>query len=150
MLISSQLEVTPSFCFKELMSHDQAILVDVRTRAEWSFVGIPDIQTTQKKLILQQWQTYPDMSVNHQFAETLLAELKNIGLKKHDPHLFFLCRSGVRSLAAARLMKTKGYLNTFNVKDGFEGPLDENGQRGQVKGWKAEGLPWRQDRMDTV
>jgi adenylosuccinate synthase len=34
--------------------------------------------------------------------------------------------------------------HAFNVADGFEGPVDAEGHRGTVAGWKAEGLPWRQ------
>jgi len=61
-----------------------------------------------------------------------------------DTPLLFLCRSGVRSAAAARAMTAAGYSTCLNVSDGFEGPMDAQGKRGSQAGWKAAGLPWRQ------
>jgi rhodanese-related sulfurtransferase len=57
--------------------------------------------------------------------------------------VLFLCRSGVRSAAAAEAAARAGYAHAYNVTEGFEGPLDADGHRG-VSGWKAAGLPWRQ------
>ncbi|HTJ90717.1 MAG TPA: rhodanese-like domain-containing protein, partial [Acidocella sp.] len=62
----------------------------------------------------------------------------------HSDHLYFLCRTGTRSIAAAKAAKAAGYKHVYNVKDGFEGPQDARGHRGMVAGWKSEGLPWRQ------
>ncbi|MDJ0930903.1 rhodanese-like domain-containing protein [Breoghania sp.] len=61
-----------------------------------------------------------------------------------DEPIYFLCRSGVRSRAAAIVMTEAGYKNYFNVANSFEGPLDEHCHRGTLGGWKHQGLPWRQ------
>jgi rhodanese-related sulfurtransferase len=61
-----------------------------------------------------------------------------------DQHVYFLCRSGVRSLAAAQAAQAAGFPNSYNVADGFEGSPDGDGHRGHLSGWKADGLPWRQ------
>jgi rhodanese-related sulfurtransferase len=75
------------------------------------------------------------------FAERLAGELKALGVQLDDD-LFVICRSGRRSLAAAKAMA--GYRACHNVAGGFEGPLDDERHRGYVGGWKAAGLPWHQ------
>ncbi len=114
-------------------------LVDVRTDAEWNFVGLPDLAPAGKQPSLIPWQVFPTMQVNGGFIE----QMKAAGLTP-DHHIYFLCRSGVRSLAAAQAAIEAGFPNAFNIDGGFEGPPDENGHRGHVAGWKAEDLPWRQ------
>ena len=79
------------------------------------------------------------MQVNPDFVGALSEALAD----KAVP-LLFLCRSGVRSVAAAKAMAAAGYSTSLNVTDGFEGPLDAQGKRGATRGWKAAGLPWRQ------
>ena len=121
----------------------KATLVDVRTRAEWSYVGVADLSSIGKKPLLIEWQTYPDGTVDSAFADRLSAMLKaeQIG---HNDEIFFICRSGVRSKAAALAMTRAGYSNCRNVADGFEGPLNPSRQRGREAGWKAAGLAWVQ------
>jgi rhodanese-related sulfurtransferase len=92
---------------------------------------------------LIEWQSFPDQSVDPHFAERLAAELKALGVTQED-NLFFICRSGSRSLAAARAMAAMGFDACHNVAGGFEGPLDDERHRGSVDGWKASGLPWLQ------
>lgn len=118
-------------------------LIDVRTRAEWSYVGIPDLGPLGKRSVLVEWQTFPDQAVDPRFVERLAGELKALGVKQVDD-LFFICRSGGRSLAAAKAMAATGYRACHNVAGGFEGPLDDERHRGTAGGWKAAGLPWRQ------
>lgn len=120
-----------------------AVLVDVRTRAEWTFVGLPDLSTLNKRVLTVEWQTFPDNRVDPDFVEKLSGLLDGAGVSK-DAELFFVCRSGARSHAAAAAMAGAGYTRCRNVADGFEGPLDTSQKRGQVAGWKAAGLPWRQ------
>ena len=120
-----------------------AILIDVRTRAEWTFVGLPDLGALSKRVTTVEWQTFPDGRVDPDFVERLRKLLEAAGATK-DTELFFLCRSGARSHSAAAAMAGAGYARCRNVMDGFEGPLDANQRRGQVAGWKAAGLPWRQ------
>jgi rhodanese-related sulfurtransferase len=120
-----------------------SILIDVRTNAEWAYVGLPDLSSVGKKPVLVEWQTFPGDSLNAAFVDRLADALAAIGANK-DSELFFICRSGGRSLKAARAMGAAGYSRCHNVADGFEGPLDPNRHRGRLGGWKAKGLPWEQ------
>lgn len=128
--------------WKTLTSSPRSQLVDVRTRAEWTYVGIPDLASVGKRPVLVEWQTFPDQTVDPRFAERLAGELKALGVGPDDD-LFFICRSGSRSRAAAEAMAAAGY-RAYNVGGGFEGPLDDERHRGSVVGWKAAGLPWQQ------
>jgi rhodanese-related sulfurtransferase len=131
--------VTPKQSFAALAADGKAQLVDVRTDAEWQYVGIPDLRPLGKQAVLISWQYFPSGNVNTSFVE----ELRDAGLDPSQP-LYFLCRSGVRSLAAARAAAAAGFSTVYNVADGFEGPPDARGHRGHVAGWKADDLPWRQ------
>ena len=107
-----------------------AKLVDVRTRAEWDWVGrIPGA-------IEIEWMSYPGNQANTNF----LAQLK----QQVDPEalVLFICRSGIRSHHAACLATEAGYTECYNVLEGFEGNVDANGQRGKLGGWRLAGLPW--------
>jgi rhodanese-related sulfurtransferase len=131
--------VSPLDTWEALKSEPNAQLVDVRTDAEWSFVGLPDLAAAGKQAVLLQWQSYPTMARNPEFE----AQLTEVGFTA-EHHIYFLCRSGVRSLAAAEAARAAGFPNVYNVADGFEGPPDGDGHRGVAAGWKADGLPWRQ------
>lgn len=126
-----------------LNSDPAAVMVDVRTKAEWSFVGVPDLTSIGKKPFLVEYQSFPDSRVYPGFAEDLEAALQGAGVGK-DAEIFFICRSGGRSKAAAVAMAAKGYVRCRNVADGFEGPPDPSRHRGKLGGWKAAGLPWAQ------
>lgn len=107
-----------------------AKLVDVRTRAEWDWVGhIPGA-------IEIEWQSYPGGQPNPDF----LAQLR----RQVDPEslVMFICRSGARSHNAACLATEAGYTESYNVLEGFEGNVDASGQRGKLGGWRLAGLPW--------
>lgn len=125
--------------WQALGSDPRAQLVDVRCDAEWAFVGIPDLSSVNKQPILIAWQTYPTMHQNPAFVD----DLRRYGLTEEN-HIYFLCRSGARSQMAAMAAKAAGFGICFNIVDGFEGPPNENGHRGEVAGWKAAGLPWNQ------
>lgn len=120
-----------------------AVLIDVRTRAEWTFVGIPDLSPIGKRVLTVEWQTYPEGKVEAGFQERMTNALDAAGATK-DSELFFICRSGARSRMAAEAMSNAGYRRCSNVADGFEGPLDADRHRGQAAGWKAAGLAWVQ------
>jgi rhodanese-related sulfurtransferase len=132
-------DVTPSIAWKILSENKDAVLIDVRTRAEWNYVGLPELASVGKKPALLEWQVFPSMQPNPEFVSTLGSAIAD-----KDTPLLFLCRSGVRSAAAARAMTAAGYSTCLNVADGFEGPMDAQGKRGSEAGWKASGLPWRQ------
>lgn len=129
--------------WKRLQEDPAAVLIDVRTRAEWSYVGVPELSSTGKQPILIEWQTFPDNRVDPGFVERLSETLEAAGVS-NQAELFFICRSGGRSRMAAQAMAAAGYAACRNVADGFEGPLDASRHRGQTAGWKAAGLPWAQ------
>jgi rhodanese-related sulfurtransferase len=124
----------------EILKNDpRAILVDVRTTAEWNFVGVPDLSILAKEITLVSWAVFPDMHVNLDF-------IKEVAETSEGPEapIFFLCRSGVRSIAAAKAMTNAGHKASYNILGGFEGDKDVAGHRGVSSGWKAEGLDWIQ------
>jgi rhodanese-related sulfurtransferase len=132
-------DIAPETAWKILSERKNAVLIDVRTRAEWNYVGLPDLGSLDKKPALIEWQIFPAMQVNAEFVSALSGALAD-----RDTPMFFLCRSGVRSGAAAKAMAAAGYNSCFNITDGFEGPLNAQAVRGATAGWKAAGLPWRQ------
>ncbi len=132
-------DVSPQAAYAYL-ENNPGVLVDVRTTAEWQFVGTPDLSATQAKLLLVSWKTYPGFALNMQFAESVSRDAAVTA----DTPIFFICRSGGRSLDAAVAMTAAGYRHCFNIEGGFEGEPDANGQRGCTAGWKAAQLPWRQ------
>jgi len=136
-------DLTPVEVWEKLLDDRSAFLIDVRTQAEWSFVGVPALPETSAPMIGQEWQTFPTMAVDSNFGATLSKRLEDVGATKAS-QLFFLCRSGVRSLAAAQAMTALGFEYCYNVTGGFEGDRDDQGHRGTVNGWKAANLPWQQ------
>lgn len=133
-------DLRPSEAWDMLARDADAALVDVRSRPEWMFVGVPDLTALDKKPILLSWQDFPAMDVDPDFTKRLAEAVPS-----RETPLLFLCRSGARSRAAAAAMAAEGYVRCFNISDGFEGNLDVNRHRGQLGGWKAAGLPWGQD-----
>ena len=131
--------VPPVRVWEALRKDPKAQLVDVRTDAEWNFVGLPDLSPAGKQVVPIQWQIYPTMARNAAFAK----QLEEAGFTP-EHHIYFICRSGQRSFAAAQAAEAAGFPHAYNVADGFEGAVDAHGHRGVAAGWKAEGLPWRQ------
>ncbi len=131
--------VAPIQTWEALRADPNARLVDVRTDVEWNFVGVPDLNAVGKQTVLIPWQVYPTMQRNGSFED----HLRQAGLTADD-RIYFICRSGARSMAAAEAARAAGFPHVFNVADGFEGPPDAEGHRGTAAGWKADGLPWRQ------
>jgi len=133
-------DVSPQHAYEAIKRDPNAAIVDCRTQAEWSFVGLPDLRAAGRQPVLVEWQAFPAMERNPNFA----AELERAGVAKGKP-IYFLCRSGARSKSAAIAMTAAGFGPCFNIAGGFEGNRDSAGHRGTVEGWKAAGLPWRQD-----
>jgi rhodanese-related sulfurtransferase len=132
-------DLGPAETYDLLRKDGRAVLIDVRTRAEWAYVGTPDLRELGRDVVLIEWTTFPDGQRNPEF----LAELEQAGVERDAP-LAFICRSGQRSRRAAELATAAGYTTAYNVAEGFEGPVDDAGHRGTNGGWKAAGLPWRQ------
>jgi rhodanese-related sulfurtransferase len=132
-------DVTPAAAWQMLAENPRAVLIDVRTAPEWSYVGLPLLDEVGKTPVKISWQIYPEMAINPNFT----AEVAAAGISPDQPVLL-LCRSGVRSAAAAKLLTAAGFSEAYNVADGFEGNHDAARHRGTVGGWKATGLPWVQ------
>lgn len=130
-------DLSPTEAWELLDRDSQAVLVDVRSQPEWIFVGVPDVAATGKRLVTVEWNHWPSGRRNEAFLE----QLADAGVTKGP--VVFLCRSGVRSQGAAALATAAGIGPCYNVRDGFEGQLDEDGHRGNG-GWRTSGLPWRQ------
>lgn len=136
-------DISATEAWRILNEAPQATLIDVRTQAEWAYVGVPLLDGAGKSPVFLEWQSYPTMAVGEDFVTRLAGELAKRGVGKDAP-LLFICRSGSRSRSAAVALSAEGYVQCFNVEGGFEGPRNEEGHRGAVEGWKAEGLPWIQ------
>ncbi len=122
----------PGEAYEVLQSAPGAKLVDVRTRAELDWVGrVPDAVEIE-------WSIYPGMKLNPHFISQLEQQADKEAL------VIFICRSGVRSNAAATAATQAGYSDCYNVLEGFEGDKDANGHRNTLGGWCVAGLPWKQ------
>ena len=122
----------PAEAYELWRAGDGAVLVDVRTAAEWTYVGrIPGAVEIE-------WNVFPS-GRNQEFQQQLAA-----AVPERDKPVLFVCRSGGRSASAAQAAAALGYSEAINVLEGFEGDLDGEGHRNTVGGWRKAGLPWRQ------
>jgi len=143
--VPSVSEVLPNAAWDMLEQEKSSVLIDVRTSAEWGFVGVPDLEELGKRAVFVEWASFPDMSKNPHFV----AAVKEAIGGSYPAKMLFLCRSGARSLhaayAVADALSADGVsADCINVAEGFEGDLNSRGRRGQLNGWKAKGLAWRQ------
>ena len=125
--------LNPQQSWDLLQQNNEALMVDVRTKIEHTFVGHPP------GAIHIAWKEAPDWQVNSKFV----AEVEKRVPDKNAPVLL-LCRSGQRSLDAAKTLEEAGFKRLINIVDGFEGPLDQHKHRGNLGGWRFSGLPWEQ------
>ena len=124
-------DVTPQQAWQWVQA-GQAVLVDVRSDAEREWVGyVPGAAAVA-------WKQWPGMAMNADFDAQMRAAVPE------GARAVLLCRSGVRSIAAARRATELG-LTAYNIVGGFEGDLNEQAQRGQLGGWRKAGLPWKQN-----
>jgi sulfur dioxygenase len=124
-------DLTPQLAY-DWWQAESAVLVDVRTDAEREWVGfVPGAAPVA-------WKQWPGMAMNPQFDQALRAAVPAGG------KVLLLCRSGVRSIAAAKRATELG-LVAYNILEGFEGNPDAAAQRGHTGGWRQRGLPWRQN-----
>ena len=128
-------DISPKEAYARLQADPRAVLLDVRTAAEWNYVGIPAVD----RLLRVSWQVYPSLELNPRFV----AAVEEAGVAK-DAQVLCICRSGARSSSAAKALTAAGFENCYNVAEGFEGGRDGDGHRGTIGGWKAAGLPWVQ------
>ena len=125
--------LAPRQAWELLQQNTDSVLVDVRTKVEHAFVGHP------LGAIHVAWKEAPDWQINPNFV----AEVEKWAPDKSAP-ILLLCRSGQRSLDAAKALEESGYQRLINIVDGFEGPLDQQNHRGNLGGWRFSGLPWEQ------
>lgn len=133
-------DISPVDAYEILKNEPNSFLIDVRTLPEWQFSGVPNLELIGKKAQTISWVFYPKMDLNNDFAEQVTKIVPDKNTK-----LFFMCKIGGRSLDAAIKMANLGYKNCYNVIGGFEGDVNEEGQRGKINGWKGAGLPWYQN-----
>lgn len=132
-------EVSAAEAWQRLKTDPKAQLLDVRTVAEWNFVGLADLSSLGRQVHCIEWQGFPTGARNPAFV----AEAGQ-ALSDKDAPVLVMCRSGARSRAAAIALTQAGYRQAINIADGFEGDMDEEGHRGNRNGWKQADLPWRQ------
>jgi rhodanese-related sulfurtransferase len=125
--------LTPQQAWELLQQNASAVLVDVRTQMEHAYVGHPI------GAVHIPWKEAPSWEINPNFV----ADVKNLVLNNDAP-ILLLCRSGQRSLSAAKALEDAGCTRPINIIDGFEGPLDPQNHRGNIGGWRYCGLPWQQ------
>ncbi len=134
-------DVSPTETWEMLAADAGAIVIDVRTDAEWNYVGVTDLSAlgASREQINISWLTFPGNVKNEKFVAEVQAACPGA-----DTTILFLCRSGQRSASAAKAMTEAGYTNCYNIAEGFEGDKDDAGHRGSKNGWKVRGLAWKQ------
>jgi rhodanese-related sulfurtransferase len=136
-------DVSAQEAWDGLAASSDAALIDVRSKPEWVYVGVPVVSSIGKKTLLIEWDDFTTGTVVPDFIGRLKSVLAENGIKDEAP-LYFICRSGNRSRNAAIAATAAGHANCFNIEFGFEGRLDAERHRHSPGSWKAEGLPWVQ------
>jgi rhodanese-related sulfurtransferase len=128
----------PKMAVEKLQNNPQALFVDVRSKAEYKYVGYPE------NSILIPWIDDPDWEPNPEvFSDSVMQELDGCE-NLLNTEIILICRSGYRSNDALKCLENKGFTQVSHVASGFEGDLDENDHRGNLNGWRHDGMPWSQ------
>ena len=133
--------VTPVEAYRLVEKDQRVVLIDVRSSMEFLFVGHP------RGSVHVPWIDEPDWIVNPDFVtEVRKVMLGGVGMDDHDSDapVVLICRSGKRSLEAGKLLIESGFMQVYNVSEGFEGELDDSHHRSTLGGWRFHGLPWEQ------
>ena len=133
--------LNPLEAWELVQSQARAVLIDVRSSMEYLFVGHPTGS------VHVAWIDEPDWVVNPHFVpEVRKVMLGGVGLEEHgtDAPVLLICRSGKRSLEAGKLLIENGFMEVYNIAEGFEGELDSQHHRSTTGGWRYHGLPWEQ------
>ncbi len=125
--------LTPKQSWDFMQNNPDAVMIDVRTQMEHTFIGHP------LTAVHIAWKELPDWQLNVNFLTQVQAHVNDI-----KTPILLLCRSGQRSLAAAQLLESAGYQQLINILEGFEGDLDIHKHRGTSSGWRYNQLPWEQ------
>ena len=136
--MSYKRNLLPKIAVEKLQNNPQALFVDVRSKAEYKYVGYPE------NSILIPWIDDPDWEPDPEvFSDSVMQELdgrENLS----DTEIILICRSGFRSNEALKCLENKGFTQVSHVASGFEGDLDENDHRGNLNGWRHDGMTWSQ------
>jgi rhodanese-related sulfurtransferase len=124
----------PQHAWDLLQQNPQAVLIDVRTKTEYTDIGHPI------GAVHIAWQEQFGSPVNPSF----ITEVNKV-VPDYNTPVLLLCRSGQRSLSAAKALEQIGYSTLINIINGFEGDPDNNQQRSNINGWRFHGLPWQQN-----
>ena len=136
--MSYKRNLLPKMAVERLQNNPQTLFVDVRSKAEYKYVGYPE------NSILIPWIDDPDWEPNPKaFSDLVMQELDS---RKNllNTEIILICRSGYRSNEALKCLENKGFTQVSHVASGFEGDLDENDHRGNLNGWRHDGMPWSQ------
>ncbi|WP_029151881.1 rhodanese-like domain-containing protein [Methylovulum miyakonense] len=125
--------LSPLQAWELMQKQPRAVLIDVRTKIEHTFIGHPP------GALNIPWKELPDWLLNPEFVPLVVE-----AVPERDTPILLLCRSGQRSLDAANTLQQVGYIRLINIEGGFEGPLDNDKHRGNIGGWRFHGLPWQQ------
>ena len=136
--MSYKRNLLPKMAVERLQNNPQALFVDVRSKAEFKYVGYPE------NSLLIPWIDDPDWEPNPEaFSDSVMQQLdgrENL----LNTEIILICRSGFRSNEALKCLENKGFTQVSHVASGFEGDLDENDHRGNLNGWRHDGMPWSQ------
>ena len=136
--MSYKRNLLPKMAVEKLQNNPQALFVDVRSKAEYKYVGYPE------NSILIPWIDDPDWEPNPEaFSDSVMQELSDRE-NLLNTEIILICRSGFRSNEALKCLENIGFTQVSHVASGFEGDLDENDHRGNLNGWRHDGMPWSQ------
>ena len=136
--MSYKRNLLPKMAVERLQNNPQALFVDVRSKAEFKYVGYPENSILIPWIDDPNWQPNPEV-----FSDSVMQELdgrENL----LNTEIILICRSGFRSNEALKCLENKGFTQVSHVASGFEGDLDENDHRGNLNGWRHDGMPWSQ------
>lgn len=136
--MSYKRDLLPKMALERLSNNPSALFVDVRSKAEHKYVGYPENSILIPWIDEPSWEPNPDV-----FYDAVVDALFNHN-DKLESEVILICRSGFRSNEALKCLQSKGFNNVAHVTSGFEGDLDENDHRGNLNGWRHDGMPWTQ------
>ena len=136
--MSYKRNLLPKQAFEKLTNNPNSLFVDVRSVAEHKFVGFAHNSVLIPWTDEPNWQPSPES-----FAQAVIDELGDRD-NALETEIILMCRSGYRSNEALKCLEASGFTQVSHVASGFEGDLDENDQRGNLNGWRHDGMPWTQ------
>jgi rhodanese-related sulfurtransferase len=134
----SMQHLTPKETARFLRDNPEALFVDCRSDMEYRFVGHP------RDAVHVSWNDGPSWEINPHFVDAV----KQLAGGTHGRPVVLICRTGERSLDAARALEAALLSRVYTVLHGFEGDVGAEGKRGGVNGWRFDGLPWETSPCD--